>query len=147
MARERRHDRFAWARLNAYGVLVAGLSVLSLTDLLHPGGTELARLIGDVPPGQPAWATGFIIAGLLMLVGFVRGDRIAETIALVLMFVGVVAQTIVAFAYLGLTEFTYIRLALIALVGLVALARSSALWPKYAMFIRIPARGEHEGEQ
>lgn len=143
----RKGERFAWARLNAYGVLVACLAVLSLTDLLHPAGTELARLIGDVPPGQPAWATGFIIAGLLMLIGFVRTDRTAETIALGLLTVGVVAQTIVAYAYLGLTEFTATRIALVAIVALVTWARCSTLWSKEGLSIRIPARGEREGEQ
>ena len=52
-------DRSAWLRLNAYGVVLACLAVLSLTDLFLPADAELARIVGDVPPGQPAWVLGF----------------------------------------------------------------------------------------
>ena len=143
----RKGERFAWLRLNAYGVLIAFLAVLSLTDLLHPGQAELARVVGDIPPGQPAWTTGFIISGCLLLVGFVRGDRIAETIGLALLTGGLVAQVITAYAYLGVTEFTAVRLVLLGMVGLCMGARVSVLWSKKGLTIHIPARGVTEDER
>lgn len=135
-------QRFAWARFNAYGIMVAGLAVFSLTDLFHPGGTDLAKLIGEVPPGQVVWATGFVFAGCLMLHGFARADRITETMALVLLILGILAQAISAYIYLGVTEFTATRLYLLALICLVTLARCSVLWGKDGLVIRIPPRGE-----
>lgn len=136
------HDRLAWARLNAYGILVAGLAILSLVDLLHPGGTDLARLIGEVPPGQTVWVTGLGCAGLLMLHGFIRSDRITETIALVVLNLCILAQIASAAYFLGFTEFTTTRIVILGLVGAVTWARCSALWPQDAIDIHIPGRGE-----
>jgi hypothetical protein len=140
-------DRLAWARFNAYGILVAGLAMLSLVDLLHPGGTDLARLIGEVPPGQTVWVTGFIVSGLLMLHGFVRTDRITETLALALLLLGLIGQAVSAYRYLGFTEFTATRLVIVALLALVTWARCSVLWAKDGLVIRIPPRGETEGDR
>ena len=137
-----RGDRTAWLRLNAYGVVLACLCVLSLTDLIHPAGTELARLVGDVPPGQPAWVVGFGMAGILLLYGFAKADRIAETIGLALLTLGLVAQFVTALAYLGLTEFTATRLLLVAILVLCTWARCSVLWSKRGLNIHIPARGQ-----
>jgi hypothetical protein len=147
MCADSRSDRLAWARLNAYGVLVAGLAIFAVGDLFHPGGTDLARLIGEVPPGQTLWVTGFGIAGLLMLHGFVRADRITETLALGLLIFGIIAQAISAYAYLGITEFTTTRLYLLVLVSLTTWARCSVLWGKFGLVIRIPPRGESEDER
>lgn len=73
------HARLAWLRLNAYGVLLAGLAVLGLADLANPGGTDLARMVGEIPPGQTFWVLGFVVSGLLLLMrGFVRADRVAD---------------------------------------------------------------------
>jgi hypothetical protein len=141
-----RGDRTAWLRLNAYGVVLACLAILSLTDLVHPAGTELARLLGDVPPGQPAWVAGFGIAGILLLYGFVKADRLAETLGLALMTVGLFAQFVTALAYLGVTEFTATRLLLVAILALCAWARCSVLWSRRGLNIHIPARGEIAGE-
>lgn len=137
-------DRSAWLRLNAYGVVLACLAVLSLTDLFHPADAELARIVGDVPPGQPAWVVGFGMAGVLLLVGFIRADRLAETIGLALINAGLLAQAATAYAYLGLTEFTTTRVALVAILALCMWARCSVLWSRRGLSIRIPARGETE---
>lgn len=139
--------RFAWARLNAYGVLVAVLALLSMVDLFHPGGTDLARLVGEVPPGQAAWVTGFVIAGILMLHGFIRTDRITESIALGLLLLGLLAQSVSALIYLGFTEFTTTRLVLVGVTLLVTWARFSVLWAKQGLDVHIPARGETERER
>jgi hypothetical protein len=140
-------DRLAWARFNAYGILVAGLAIYALSDLFHPAGTDMARLIGEIPPGQYVWVTGFVISGLLMLHGFIRTDRTTETMALALLLLGLVAQGISAYAYLGITEFTATRIYLFVLVALVTWARCSVLWGKHGLVIRIPPRGETEGDR
>lgn len=132
--------RFAWARLNAYGIILAGLALLGVGDLIHPGGANLARLVGEVPPGQNFWATGLVISGLLLFYGFARGDRLAETLALGLLFISVVAQTTVAFILLGLSDFTVTRLAVIAILGLGGAARVSALWSRDGLVVTIPPR-------
>ena len=139
-----RGDRTAWLRLNAYGVLLAFLATLSLTDLLHPADAELARLVGDVPPGQTAWVVGFVMSGILLLVGFARADRIAETLGLALMTAGVFAQAITAWHELGVTEFTATRLAILAALVMCTAARCSVLWSKRGLNIHIPARGRAE---
>lgn len=132
--------RFAWAKLNAYGIILAGLCLLGLADLINPGGANLARLVGEVPPGQHFWTAGLVVSGLLLLFGFVREDRIAETLGFALLCVSVVAQTIVAYALLGWAEFTLTRLAIVAILGLGGWARLSALWSRSGLIITIPPR-------
>ena len=145
----RKGERFAWLRLNAYGVLLAALCLLNLKALINPAGTEFAILVGDVPPGQAVWVTGFVIAGMLLLAGFIRGDRIAETLGLALIALGVVAQTIAAFARLGNTEFSNTQAMIVGVVGLCVWARCSALWSRRGLTIHIPARvpGEESGDE
>jgi hypothetical protein len=133
-------SRFAWAKLNAYGILLAALCVMGVTDLINPGGANLARIVGEVPPGQPFWVAGFIVSGLLMLYGFARTDRLAETIGLALLTTSLTVQTIVALSLLGWSPFTYTRIVLIAIVGGCSLARCSVLWAKDGLTITIPAR-------
>lgn len=136
------HTRFAWAKLNAYGIILAGLCLLGVGDLIKPGGANLARIVGEVPPGQHIWVSGIALSGLLLLVGFARGDRLAETIGLALLLVSVVAQTVVAFALLGWTEFTVTRLVIIGILALGGGGRVSALWSRHGLIVTIPPRGE-----
>lgn len=134
-------ERFAWAKLNAYGFVLAGLAILSLADLAHPGGTDLARLAGGIPPGQQVWTIGFGIAGLLLLLGFLRTDRVAETLGLGLLTIGATAQTAVAFSLLGWSEFTVTRLLLVAIIGACTWARVTVLWSRDGLAVTIPPRG------
>lgn len=133
-------SRLTWAKLNAYGIILAGLAIMAVTDLITPGGADLAKLVGEVPPGQHFWSAGFVTSGLLLLYGFIRGDRLAESLGLGILFVSVLAQTVVAFSLLGWSDFTMTRLAIIAIVGLGGLARVSALWSRDGLVITIPAR-------
>lgn len=133
--------RFAWAKLNAYGIILAGLALLGVADLINPGGAPLARLVGEVPPGQTFWVSGYVLAGLALLYGFTRGDRLAESLGLGLLFGSLLLNTAVAFSLLGWSEFTLTRLALIAIIGLGGGARISALWSRDGMVITIPPRG------
>lgn len=133
--------RRAWAKLNAYGFVLAFLALMSLADLLHPAGTQLAQAVGGIPPGQPFWTVGFGASGLLLLLGFLRTDRLSETLGLILLTLGVIAQTTVAYALLGWGEFTLIRLALVGVVAGCTWARVSVLWARDGLVVTIPARG------
>lgn len=135
------HDRHAWAKLNAYGFVLAGLGMLALTGLTHPAGTELARLAGDIPPGQSYWTMGFVAGGVLLLLGFLRTDRLAETAGLCVLTLAVVAQTIVAWRLLGWTDFTLTRLAIVGIIGGCTWARISVLWSSEGLAVTIPPRG------
>jgi hypothetical protein len=137
-------QRFTWAKLNAYGILLAALALMGVTDLIHPGKANLARLVGEVPPGQVFWVTGFIISGILLMFGFARTDRIAETIGLVVLLVSLVIQTAVAYALLGLSDFTLTRFVIVGIVALCMWARCSVLWSKGGLSITIPPRGDHD---
>lgn len=137
--------RFAWAKFNAYGFVLAILAIMSLADLIHPAGTELARATGDIPPGQPYWTVGFGIAGVLLLIGFLRADRISETVGLVLMTLGIVVQTCVAYSLLGWSEYTLTRIALVLVIGGCTWARVSVLWMRAGLSITIPARNLRRG--
>lgn len=141
------HGRLVWARFNAYGVLLAGIAVFALTDLIHPAGSDLARLVGQTPPGQTVWVTGFGFAGALMLLGFFRADRIAETAGLTTLTLAVAAQTGVAFALLGWNSYSATRLAILGLVILCSTARVSSLWSKEGVTVTIPPRGEKPGDR
>ena len=137
----REPTRFAWAKLNAYGLILAGLALLGVGDLIKPGGANLARLVGEVPSGQQFWVSGFVLSGLLLAHGLVRADRLTETAGLVLLFVSIAAQTVAAVVLLGWVDFTYTRLAIIGVVGVFGAARISALWSREGLSITIPPRG------
>ncbi len=132
--------RLAWAKLNAYGILLAALALMGVTDLINPGGANLARIVGEVPPGQPFWVGGFVLAGVLMLYGFARTDRIAETIGLNLLGASLTLQGVVSFALLGWSQFTLTRIALLLIVALCAWARFSVLWSRSGLTVTIPPR-------
>ena len=141
------HGRLVWARFNAYGILLAGLAILALADLTHPAGSDLARLLGQTPPGQTVWVTGFGVAGGLMMLGFVRADRIAESLGLGVLTLALAAQTVVAFSYLGWNSYSATRLAVLGIVALCAAARISTLWSKEGVTVTIPPRHEKRGER
>lgn len=138
----RTHGKLVWARFNAYGILLAGLAILALADLTHPAGSDLARLIGETPPGQTIWITGFGFAGALMMLGFFRADRIAESLGLVILTGSLTVQTIVAFSYLGWNSYSATRLAVLGIVTLCTAARISTLWSKNGVTVTIPPRHE-----
>lgn len=132
--------RFAWLRLNSYGVLLAGLALMGVADLINPGGAPLARVVGEVPPGQNFWVAGVLVAGLLLMGGFARADRLVETFGLVILSISVAAQTVVAWSLLGWTDFTLTRIFLLLIVAGCSWARISALWSREGLVITIPAR-------
>lgn len=134
--------RLAWARLNAYGIILAGLLILAVHDLIHPAEADLTRLVGDIPPGQTIWTAGFTAAGVLLMLGFATTDRRPETAGLLLMCACITAQGFVAYYYLGLTDFTLVRVALIVLLTTCSAARISVLWTRGGMTITIPPRHE-----
>lgn len=132
--------KWAWARLNAYGIILAGLALLGGLDLINPGGTDFARLLGEVPPGQHVWATGYMAAGIFLLYGFARTDRRAETVGLALLTVGLTLQLTAAVVLLGLTDFTVTRVIILALIAAGSWARYSVLWSQDGLTISIPPR-------
>lgn len=132
--------RLMWAKLNAYGIILAGLTTLGATDLIRPAGANLAILVGSVPPGQVFWVSGIVVSGLLLMFGFIRNDRLAESLGLVLLFSSLSLQTVVAMFYLGYHEFVVTRLLILGLIGFAGWARISALWSKDGMVITIPPR-------
>ena len=134
------NDRRSWAKFNAYGFVLAGLAGLALADLIHPGGTDMAHLVGEVPAGQFWWTAGFLLAGVLLLAGFVFIDRIAETAGLVVLTVSVIAQTIAAWLLLGWSDFTLTRLAIVAIIGSCTWARISVLWSRDGLSVTIVPR-------
>lgn len=137
---EKPHGRLMWAKLNSYGVILAGLAILGVADLIKPGGADLARLVGEIPPGQPFWVAGYVISGLALLYGFARGDRLSESLGLALLFLSLLFHSFVAFLLLGFSDFVYTRLFLIGLIGFAGWARISVLWSKDGLIITIPPR-------
>jgi hypothetical protein len=119
---------------------VAGLACLGAMDLINPGGTDFARLVGGVPPGQMWWTVGYVVGGLLMAYGFLRTDRVAETAGLVALTVCQLVQLAVAVRLLGFQQFTLTRIAVLVIVSICASARVSALWSRHGLTITIPAR-------
>jgi len=132
--------RFTWLRLSAYGALVAGLALLGAMDLINPGGTDFARLVGGPPPGQMWWTSGYVLGGLMMMHGFVRTDRIAETLGLMVLTVCQIVQIAVAIHLLGFQQFTLTRVVVFVMVTLCAAARVSVLWSRDGITVTIPPR-------
>lgn len=131
---------YAWAKLNAYGFVLAGLGLLSMADLLQPAGTDLARLAGEIPQGQPWWTLGYVLAGLLLMVGFLRVDRVAETAGLFVLTGALFAQTVTSIYLLGITDFTLTRVFLSVMFAALTWARGSVLWSPEGLAVTIPTR-------
>lgn len=131
---------WAWAKLNAYGFVLAGLALLGGADLVHPANTDLARLAGEVPAGQTWWIVGVVLSGLLLLLGFLRTDRVAETAGLVVLLLAITAQTSAAIVLLGWTDFTLTCLAILAIIGGCTWARCDVLWSRDGIAVTIPPR-------
>lgn len=119
------NSRFAWARFNAYGVLICGLLFLSVMDLLDPEHSEVAQLVGRAPALQPVWTSGFIAAALLILYGFARARAMPEVAGLAVMTVALATQTFVEIEAGG---DVFRGLAVLVLVAGLAVARTSVLF-------------------
>lgn len=132
--------RWAWAKLNAYGFVLAALAILAVRDLIRPANTDLARLAGEVPPGQHWWIIGFTVAGALLVIGFLRTDRVAESAGLVVLTWAIAGQMFASVTMIGWVEYTWVRLALLLIFGTCAWARISVLWSRDGLAVEIPAR-------
>jgi hypothetical protein len=133
--------KLAWLRLNAYGVVLAGLALMAGLDLIDPANTDFGQLVGGVPPGHYLWTSGYVLGGLMMLHGFLRTDRLVETIGLSVLAVCQVLQIVVAIKLLGFIDFTWTRITVLTLVSLCSWARLSVLWSRDGLTITIPPRG------
>lgn len=138
----RNHGRWGWARFNVYGIVLAVLAVMGVADLIHPADAELATVVGRPPPGQTFWVASYVIAGLLLLAGFLRTDRIAESLGLGLLTLGLAVETVVGLSILGWTEYSLTRIILLVVIGGCTWARLSVLWSRHGLTIQIPPRGE-----
>lgn len=136
-----KENKYAWIKLNSYGVILAGLCILSVTDLINPANTDISTLVGTVPPGQFFWVVGFVISGLAIMYGFIVNDRLAETLGLILLASALMLQTAVALILLGFgNDFVITRFIILGLIGLAGGARISVLWSKEGVVITIPPR-------
>lgn len=136
--RHERH-RFAWARLNAYGLLIAGLVLLSAAGILQPDKTGIARVIGRAPAYQYVWLSGYAVAGILMLWGLVRAKTGPEILGLALVVVSLTSQTVVLIADTHPADWWNPILVWVIAVGCIAL-RMSALLSRDGMSVIIPGR-------
>lgn len=85
--------QYAWLRLNADGVLVGSLALLSASDLINPATADISMALGFVPPLIWLWTVMYVMGGLLMIVSFVRQSIGIEFSGRFLLFMGVVTET------------------------------------------------------
>jgi hypothetical protein len=81
-----RHPRILAIMLNAWGVLIGGLSVIAcVVFFLNPddtfNATSVSRQLG---PWDDAWNVMYGVGGLFMVYGIVKPDRVADVIGLLL---------------------------------------------------------------
>lgn len=133
--------KFAWLRLNAYGILLSGLMIFPLLYLTNPEQSSVARLIGRVPALQPVWSIGYGLAGLFLIIGFIRARSTPELVGLGLLSVSISVQTLVIAEALGPWVGESIRGYLVwaIVVGCAAL-RASALLTRDGLTITISGR-------
>lgn len=132
------HTRFAWLRLNADGLLLAGFALLSGFDLLNPELHDLAQAAGYVPWTFYLWSVLYILGGLGMVLGFYRHRMQPELAGRSLIACAGVMETWRTATILGWTDDTTVRLyvGLVFLLGTFAL-RASALLSKRGVAIII----------
>jgi hypothetical protein len=141
MTSQKGKQHLAWARVNAYGLLFVGLLLMTFTDLLHPGTSNIGKLIGIVPPLLPYWTAGYLLAAFFMLWGFFSSRTWPEIVGLAVLAVAHSLRTIIVAGAAGWHSQTavteYITWSL--LTG-VACLRLSILLSKDGLTISIPGR-------
>jgi hypothetical protein len=92
-----RHPRILGIMLNAWGVLIGGLSVIACAVFfLNPDDTLNATSVSQhLGPWDDVWNVMYGVGGLLMVYGIVKPDRVADVIGL-LLFAGAVLVNMLA---------------------------------------------------
>lgn len=123
-------SRFAWLRINAYGLLLAGLLLLAASDVLPVTGSLVAQVVARTP-------ILFGVSGVLLIYGFVRARSTPELAGLACMVVGVVVSDVVKATGPGLAaKDVAVGLLVLAVVAL----RISALTSPDGLTVHIPGR-------
>lgn len=130
-------SRWAWLKLNSYGVLLCGLMLMASADIIDPEHSQIARMVGGVPLLQPVWTGGYVVAAVCILWGFARSQALPEVAGLALLFVANTIQTVVRLD-LGLDPGYALTVWLI--VASCAAARISALLSRHGLTVTIPGR-------
>lgn len=133
--------KLRWLRLNAYGVLLAGLAlVTALAGFLDPDGHPLSIAAGRTIIGIFIWSTFFTFGGLAMLFAFTTRRPGWEFAGLVALCIGAGWQLIAAVVLLGWTGRTEAQLATFIVLVVCAVARISALFPEQTTVVTIHGR-------
>lgn len=135
------HSRLVWLRLNADGVLLAILCLLASVDLIRPDISDLAHVLGYVPPLFYLWSTCYLLAGISMLAGFIGRSIGLELLGRFLMCFGFTAETfriVTAFGWDHYDSLTHYAIGVV-LFALQAV-RARVLLAKRAMHITIGGR-------
>lgn len=112
--------------------------IMTLTDILEPESSELAKTVGAVPALQPVWTMGYVFAAILILAGFITARVMPEVIGLTLM---VIANIIQCFALIGAGEGER-GFVVLFLLATTAYARVSALLSPVPITIVLPGRSD-----
>lgn len=133
--------RFAWLRLNADGLLLALLALLSGLDLFAPQDQRISVKLGYIPTSLYAWTVLYLLSGLFMVYGFVRNNYGPELFGRFLLNSALLWETgriAVAFgpaSHLAVSRY----LIFLALLGTTAL-RVSVLLSRSGVVLTVPAR-------
>lgn len=138
--------RFAWFRLNADGVLIALLGLVSGLDLLSPEREGIVRHLGYIPMTFYVWTVLLFVGGLLMLYGFIKHTMGAELLGRLLIILAILLQAVRYSVAAGLQDNETVRSYLIfIMVTLTFTARASALLSKSGLAVIIG--GHDDGRQ
>lgn len=117
----------AWLGLNADGVLLALLALLTAADFFEPELSDMARELGYVPPTFYLWTTLYVVGGLLMLVGFARGLIGAELLGRACLVLGVTVEAFRTWSVFGWATVTWQLLIVAVIVTSLCAARARVL--------------------
>jgi hypothetical protein len=131
--------RFLWARLNAYGLLLVGLLMMTVFDLLRPETSAIARVLGQVPVLHPLWTIGYFVAGGMLLWGLFASRVFPEVFGLAVLSAALTVQTVFVLSTFNWSSPEGERsvTSWILIVAVVAL-RTSALLSKEGIRVTIP---------
>lgn len=136
--------RWAWARLNAdtlfLGLLLAAAGLFAL---IAPGDevTAARESAGDGRAHYPLFyvlAASYLIAGLLLVVGLIRGSLRIEVVARSLLVAGIILNVWRHIVWVGPGVSTWSQLALLAIVLVTSALRLSVLLNKAGLIITRP---------
>lgn len=132
--------RLAWLRLNADSVLISILVLLRGLDLIDPEKSDIVVALGYVPATFYFWTIMYVISGILMMIGLIKGWIGPELLGRFLVWLSFGWEVARSYIVLGSNLESESSLAIWILLTITFSARASMLLSKHGVTVVVAPR-------